>query len=174
MNHEHSPPTTHRSRLAPLLPWLAVGGLVVGLGLGVAVGVGLAASDPTDSSEYRGLQAEVGELEADLDFARKQAAEAGADLALYRVREQELAGRAAELDQREQAVAGREAAVTAVEAQVAARSVGEGTWTVGVDIEPDTYRTQEAVGRAATGRSFARGRTGTSSTTAFRVVASRP
>ena len=79
MNHNHATAIPRRNRLATLLPWLAVAGLVLGLGLGVAVGVGIAASDPTDSTEYRALQAQVGELEADLDFARKQAAEAGAD-----------------------------------------------------------------------------------------------
>jgi len=60
--------------------------------------------------------------------------------------EAELRQREQEADAREQAVAAREQAVSAVEAQMAARSVTEGTWTVGVDIEPGTYRTEQAVG----------------------------
>jgi len=125
---------------------LPVAALVVGLGLGVAVGVGASVSDPTESAEYRAVQADLREMQADLDFARQEAAEAKASLALYHVREQELVDRSTALDQREQALATREQAVSAVEAQMAARSVTEGTWTVGVDIEPGTYRTEQAVG----------------------------
>ena len=35
--------------------------------------------------------------------------------------------------------------MTVTEEQIAARPVREGTWTVGVDIEPGTYRTESAV-----------------------------
>ena len=52
----------------------------------------------------------------------------------------ELAAREAELEQREAEVAAREAAVAETEAQVAAGTITEGIWTVGVDIEPGTYR----------------------------------
>src|SRR4051812_20542337 len=58
----------------------------------------------------------------------------------------EAAQRDTELDAREQEVAAREAAVTATEKQIAANSVSEGTWTVGVDIAPGTYRTSQPVG----------------------------
>jgi hypothetical protein len=58
--------------------------------------------------------------------------------------------RAAELDQRERDLGVREAAVTAVEQQIAADSIREGTWTVGVDVAPGTYRTEAAV----TGRCY--------------------
>lgn len=39
----------------------------------------------------------------------------------------------------------REDAVTVAEKQKAANTVREGTWTVGVDIEPGTYRTDAEV-----------------------------
>ncbi|SOC46716.1 hypothetical protein SAMN05660748_0412 [Blastococcus aggregatus] len=49
------------------------------------------------------------------------------------------------LEDREKAVSDREAAVTATEQQIARNSVEQGTWTVGRDIEPGTYRTKDAV-----------------------------
>jgi hypothetical protein len=60
-------------------------------------------------------------------------------------REAELDERAAELDDREKDVSGREDAVTATEERIAATRITEGTWTVGTDIEPGTYRTTDAV-----------------------------
>jgi hypothetical protein len=50
---------------------------------------------------------------------------------------------AAKLKAREDAVAKREAAVTAKETP--AKTFGQGTWTVGTDLEPGTYRTTKAV-----------------------------
>ncbi|WP_448073850.1 hypothetical protein [Georgenia yuyongxinii] len=60
-------------------------------------------------------------------------------------RQAELDGRSADLDAREAALAERESTITATEEQVAASQIGNGIWTVGVDIEPGTYRTAEAV-----------------------------
>jgi hypothetical protein len=40
-------------------------------------------------------------------------------------------------------VAEREKVVAATEERIAANSVSDGIWTVGVDIEPGTYRTSE-------------------------------
>jgi hypothetical protein len=51
----------------------------------------------------------------------------------------------AELDGRAAELAEREAAVTAVEQQIAANSIGTGIWTVGVDVEPGTYRVSESL-----------------------------
>ena len=56
-----------------------------------------------------------------------------------------VAQRATELEEQQAALAEREAAVTATEQQIAANTITEGMWTVGVDIEPGTYRTKEAV-----------------------------
>ncbi|MFF2244282.1 hypothetical protein ACFVTM_08905 [Arthrobacter sp. NPDC058130] len=50
---------------------------------------------------------------------------------------------AAKLKAREDAVAAREAAVTAKETP--ANVIGQGTWTVGKDMPPGTYRTTKAV-----------------------------
>jgi hypothetical protein len=57
-----------------------------------------------------------------------------------------VAQQATELAEQETALAEREAAVSATEQRVAANTITEGTWTVGVDIEPGTYRTKEPVG----------------------------
>lgn len=72
--------------------------------------------------------------------SRATAAERAAD-----DRQSQLDERESTLDEREQAVADREAAVTKAEDRQAETRIHEGTWTVGVDVEPGTYRTTEAV-----------------------------
>jgi hypothetical protein len=52
----------------------------------------------------------------------------------------------AALSQQAAAVASQQAALTAAQQQVAANSIGEGIWTVGVDVTPGTYRTSQQVG----------------------------
>jgi hypothetical protein len=52
----------------------------------------------------------------------------------------ELTERAAELDEREADLDAREDALDGAEAEQAANTVSDGIWTVGVDIEPGTYR----------------------------------
>lgn len=51
-----------------------------------------------------------------------------------------VAQRATELETQAAGLAEREAAVTATEQQVAANTITTGTWTVGVDVEPGTYK----------------------------------
>ncbi len=51
-----------------------------------------------------------------------------------------LQQREAELDERSTELDAREAALQKEEQEVAANTIGEGVWTVGVDIEPGTYR----------------------------------
>ncbi|MFF1830534.1 hypothetical protein [Paenarthrobacter sp. NPDC058040] len=58
---------------------------------------------------------------------------------------QELQKREEAVKSAEAAVKKREDAVTVAEKQKAANTVREGTWTVGVDIEPGTYRTDAEV-----------------------------
>jgi hypothetical protein len=129
-----------------------VAALVVGLLIGTAVG----RSDPTKSDEYQALQSDLSAAEEQIDTAKGattvavsrataaegkvQAAEAAAKAA-----QDEAAARGAELDTREAALAAREQAVTATEQRIANTSIGEGTWTVGRDVEPGTYRTTTAV-----------------------------
>jgi hypothetical protein len=62
-----------------------------------------------------------------------------------RAREDELGRREAALRAREGAVQRREDALTQAERTVAQSTIREGTWAVGVDIEPGTYRTRETV-----------------------------
>ena len=62
-----------------------------------------------------------------------------------KAKESMLGQLAIDLDAKEKAVAERESAVTATEQQVAANTINEGTWTVGVDVEPGTYRTKDPV-----------------------------
>jgi hypothetical protein len=122
-------------------------GLVVGGGIGAAVVA--ATSDPTQSEEYAALEGELDTAKQQISASEREAQEAAADA---RRIQGEVARRDVELDQREkdlttqaEAVAAREAAVTVVEQQIEANSVGEGTWTVGRDVAPGTYRTSEPV-----------------------------
>lgn len=55
-----------------------------------------------------------------------------------------VAQEAAELDEQAAEIAQREAAVSKTEDRIAANTISEGIWTVGVDIEPGTYRTKDS------------------------------
>jgi Ni/Co efflux regulator RcnB len=101
-----------------------------------------AASDPTQSEAYLALQEELSTAQEQVSASEAEAQRAAAD---KRRVETAAAQRDSELDQRERNVAAREQAASAVEQQIAANSIGQGTWTVGRDIEPGTYRTREAV-----------------------------
>lgn len=120
-------------------PVAAGGAFLLGIGMGGAAG---GATDPTTTEEYQQVLQER-------DAAQDALGSADARAAAAEARAQESVdaanARQAELDTREAAVAAREAAVTGAEQQAAANQVGNGVWTVGVDIEPGTYRTTEAV-----------------------------
>ena len=120
------------------------GALLLGLVVGGAVGAGVvtAASDPTRSEAYLALQEELSTAQEQMSASEAEAQRAVAD---KRRVETAAAQRDSELDQRERNVAAREQAASAVEQQIAVNSIGQGTWTVGRDIEPGTYRTREAV-----------------------------
>src|SRR3954451_4076259 len=115
-------------------------GLIVGGGLGA--GAVAAWSDPTHTDEYRTLQQEFEDAQSKIADAQRQATAVGAAAQKAAT---DAAQRDAELDQRETAVTARETSVTAVEQQIAANSIEEGTWTVGRDVAPGTYRTSQAV-----------------------------
>jgi len=125
---------------------VAVVALVVGLG----IGVGVAGGDPTQTEEYEALQSQIaGEKQrADNWKVTAEGAQASAPSAASSASAaaSSAAQRRAELDQREAAVVARERAVTATEQQVAANSIEEGSWTVGRDIAPGTYRASQSVG----------------------------
>ncbi|HWS57534.1 MAG TPA: hypothetical protein VN257_03275 [Actinotalea sp.] len=118
-----------------------------------AFAVGLAAGgsggDPTSSPEFAALASENADLQAQLEDAEAAASTAQEEL---QDAESELAAEAAELDERsadldtrQADVEARETAVTATEDAIAASQIEIGTWTVGVDVQPGTYRTAEAV-----------------------------
>lgn len=121
-----------------------VAALALGLVVGGAVGVGamVATSDPTQTDAYRALQQQLAGTKDDLEVALDGAATARQETARAR---SAATAQLADLSRREQEVAAREQAVTAVEQQIAANSIEEGTWTVGRDITPGTYRTSQPV-----------------------------
>ncbi|MEV7605126.1 hypothetical protein AB0N65_06775 [Paenarthrobacter sp. NPDC089322] len=117
--------------------------------LGGTTFLGYTLPDPKASDEYKSLQAENARMSGDLGKAK-------ADLKTHedgiKVRETKLTTDGLALQKREDAVKSAEAAVkkredavTVTEKQKAANTVREGTWTVGVDIEPGTYRADAEV-----------------------------
>lgn len=134
------------------------------LALMVGVGIGAAGStDPATSPEYAalseerdGLRNQLATVEARADAAEERIAgeQERAEAAEVTVaehsdqldeREAELDARAAEVADQEAAIEEREGAVGAAEDRVAETQIHDGVWTVGVDIEPGTYRVAEAV-----------------------------
>jgi hypothetical protein len=153
-----SPPAPRSSRRLPA--WavpVAAGVIALAVGAGLGVVIGKTSVDPTQSGQYRALQADVSAAQSSVVAAQSSASEAEASAsragaaAVSSAQASASAAAAAEssrsaaLDQREAAVAARESAVAATEQQIAATSIGEGTYTVGRDVEPGTYRAKEAV-----------------------------
>ncbi|NEC92949.1 hypothetical protein G3I71_46130, partial [Streptomyces sp. SID12501] len=126
----------------------------VGTGVvGLAVGLVLGHSDPTTSEQYQSLKKDHDEVVATVDDYKTAVAKAEKDRddAIDQMkrdiatREADLTVREAAAKLAEDAVAAREAAVTTTEQQIADAQIHDGTWTVGVDIAPGTYRTIEPV-----------------------------
>lgn len=126
---------------------LAVGGVLLGGAAGAGIMAGV--SDPTASEEYAALEQDLSRAEEMVEARERRNDELVAEMdeALEDAQEETSRARASQLlvEQRERDVAAREEAVTVTEDQIAARSVGQGVWTVGVDIEPGTYRTESPV-----------------------------
>lgn len=129
--------------------WLAVLAVVVLLAAAVAVGTTL--PDPRSSKEYRALQSEKDGLSNDLDTlqARYENLDAGIKDRESAISDREgaLEKQAAEVKAADaevkaaaDAVKKREDAVSGAEKKKEANTIREGTWTVGVDIAPGTYR----------------------------------
>lgn len=120
----------------------AAGAAVVFLVGGTAIGATL--PDPKKSDEYAALQSEKDGVTADLAKLQSR----------YNTLHSSITGRETTISTKESAVTVRESAVKAAEEQVkkreeavtaaektkAANTIKEGTWTVGTDIEPGTYR----------------------------------
>jgi hypothetical protein len=121
--------------------WLAGAGVLL---LAVGGGVGFTLPDPKNSKEYVALTSEKQGLQSDLKKlqGRYDSLDAGIKgrEAKVKAREDAVAKADAAAKTAEAAVKAREEAVTAAEKTKAANTVREGTWTVGVDIEPGTYR----------------------------------
>lgn len=102
----------------------------------------VAAARNQSNDQNRSLRADRDRLSSELDNLKSSSEK----------RESELAQKEAELSEREEALSAseaslgeREQAVTAAEEERAANTFSDGTWTVGVDISPGTYRSDEPV-----------------------------
>lgn len=142
---------------------IAAGVLGVGLfGGGIALGTVL--PDPKSSDDYLSLALQSEELEAERDslqsrysdmktgFEKLSSEVEGNDAELQEAltaveqREAEVETLRGEVEVAADAVKAREDAVSGAEEEKAANTIAEGTWTVGVDVEPGAYRTTENVG----------------------------
>lgn len=127
-------------------------GLIAG-----GVFTGLALADPTTSDEYATAVSHAQVAGADRDKYRGALEELTTkhDTLVSEIedRESALAERESAVGEKETEVAEadaaietREKAVGTAEAEAAANTISDGTWTVGEDIKPGTYRAKEAVG----------------------------
>jgi hypothetical protein len=150
---DSSAPERQKSRTKPIV--MAVGGVALfagGLGIGGAV-----ASDPTSSDEYAALASAKADVEEDYESLQTDYDTMSSGLqdrhTELQKREDEVVAAEKALDEREgdveeaeSAVEEREEAVSGTEQKKAENTIREGTWTVGVDIAPGTYRSTADVG----------------------------
>lgn len=147
------------NRVHPILGGLVALALVAG-----GMGIGTTLPDPTASDAYRELDSQKSSVQSQRDDLRGDyealTGEYDAVSAEYetlrdgiKAREEKVAAREADADKAsadakaaEAAVKKREEAVTVAEQTKAANTIGDGTWTVGTDIEAGTYRSTENVG----------------------------
>lgn len=142
----HSPATT--TRRGGRKVWaVGVAALLVGLLAGAGIGFAATRSDPTQSKQYRTLQAAVTSAEDQREATKESfgAAQRAADASLQSAN-QDLEQRASAVAASESAVASSAAAMSQAQAAINANTISEGTWTVGSDVQPGTYRTRAAVG----------------------------
>ncbi|QDW29980.1 hypothetical protein FFF93_009520 [Arthrobacter sp. KBS0702] len=122
-----------------------------------AAAFGSTLPDPKASDAYATLAGEKASVESERDSAKSDFAslktkydslEGGMATRESKVGARESAVGAAEAANKtaEAAVKKREEAVTGAEKTKAANAIGDGTWTVGKDIEPGTYRAAGDVG----------------------------
>lgn len=130
------------------LAWYWVAG-VGALLLASGIGVGVTLPDPTISKQYIALASEKDGLQSDLSKlqARYDNLDAGIKgrEAKVQAHEDAVAKADAAVKTADAAVKKREESVTAAEKTQAANTIKEGTWTVGVDLQPGTYRTNSDV-----------------------------
>lgn len=127
--------------------------------------------DPKASDAYAALAGEKATAESLRDSARSDygtlktrydSLESGMAARESKVASRESAAGAAEAANKtaEAAVKKREEAVTGAEKTKAANTIGDGTWTVGKDIEPGTYRAAADVGSSCYWGIYATGSNG--------------
>lgn len=140
LTEESNAPTRgERPRWALPVALLTVGLLVGG---GIGAGVVAAFSDPTRTDAYHALAQKLQNAESKISEVQQAATAVGA--AAQQAANDQVQQEAA-LAQREKDVVARETAVSATENKIAANSIDEGTWTVGVDVAPGTYRASQPV-----------------------------
>ncbi|MHC5558282.1 zinc ribbon domain-containing protein [Kocuria sp. U4B] len=138
--------------------WLKWTGMGVGAFLLLSMGAAMGgASDPTTSTEYVALASEKEEVEANYSSLQGEyeTMSSGLEEKEAALKEREEAVKEAEgalkeregkVKEAEGAVKEREEAVSGAEKTKAENTILEGTWTVGTDIAPGTYRTTDTVG----------------------------
>lgn len=124
-------------------PWYWLAGAAALL-LAVGVGVGTTLPDPKSSKEFLAVTAEKQGLQSDMTSLQSRYDTLDADIkgreASVQAREDAVTEADAAVKTADAAVKKREEAVTTSEKTQAANTIEEGTWTVGVDIQPGTYR----------------------------------
>lgn len=108
------------------------------------IGAGTTLPDPKNSREFQALTAEKEALQSDMkslqgNYDTLDAGIKGRE-ARVQAREDAVGKADAAVKTADAAVKRREAAVKTAETTQAANTIKEGTWTVGVDIQPGTYR----------------------------------
>lgn len=149
-----------------VFPAVAVLALLAG-----AVGIGTTLPDPKSSDAYAALTGEKASVESERDSAKSSYESMKSK---YDTLENGMAAREAKVTARETEVGKADAAVTTAEAEVkkreeavtgaektkAANTIGDGTWTVGTDIEPGTSRAAADVGSSCYWGIYATGSNG--------------
>ncbi|MGY3379450.1 hypothetical protein ACVWYS_001407 [Arthrobacter sp. TE12231] len=136
-----------------------------------ATAVGSTLPDPKSSDAYAALAGEKASVESERDTAKSSyesmkskfdTLENGmaAREAKVASRETEVGTAEASVKTAEAEVKKREEAVTGAEKTKAANTIGDGTWTVGTDIEPGTYRAAADVGSSCYWGIYATGSNG--------------
>jgi hypothetical protein len=111
----------------------------------VAYGVDGTQDNGTLHAANDALSAELAAATGQKDDAESRVTTLEREVETYGDRETELQEREDEVAGLEADVAAREEAVTNVEKKIEASQVTDGTWSVGSDVQPGTYRTKEAV-----------------------------
>lgn len=147
---ETRPPMSRGGKLTLAAALAAV--LVIG-----GISAGMSMVDPTSSEEYATAVSHVQVAATDRDKYQRQLSELTTK---HDTLVSEIADRESALEERESAVGDKESKVSAAEAAVktrekavgsaeteaAANTVGDGTWSVGDDIKPGSYRATADVG----------------------------